>query len=142
MIDYQHLSEEYIKCYTDKSRIYMIRNYLKTYDGTQGKEVAFGLFPRQQLIKETRLQQVDFESEIRYGMKNISEATKYVESSRKEIYDIKKQLEVIFKDYPQYKDLLADFEKIEKELDRQEMEIIYLNKPIKVGIPINIKQII
>ena len=50
MIDYQHLSEEYIKCYTDKSRVYMITHYLKTFDGTQGKEVAFNLFPRQQLL--------------------------------------------------------------------------------------------
>ena len=50
MLDAQTLSEEYIKCYMDKSRIYMITHYLKTYDGTQGKEVDFGLFPRQQLL--------------------------------------------------------------------------------------------
>lgn len=48
MIDYKFLTEEYIKCYTDKSRIYMIQNYLKTYDATQRREVPFTLFPRQQ----------------------------------------------------------------------------------------------
>ena len=53
MVDYQHISEEYIKCYADKSRIYMIKNYLKTYDGTQGREVAFNLFPRQQILCKT-----------------------------------------------------------------------------------------
>ena len=48
MIDYAYLQQEYIKCLLDTSRIYMIRNYLKTYDATQRKEVAFELFPRQQ----------------------------------------------------------------------------------------------
>lgn len=48
MIDFKELSEEYIKCCSDKTRIYMITHYLKTYDGTKGKEVAFQLFPRQQ----------------------------------------------------------------------------------------------
>ena len=53
MVDIQKISEEYIKCYADKSRIYMITNYLKTFDGTQGREVAFGLFPRQQVLCQT-----------------------------------------------------------------------------------------
>lgn len=48
MIDYDKLRDEYVKCFTDKSRIYMIQNYLKTYDATQKKEVPFQLFPRQQ----------------------------------------------------------------------------------------------
>lgn len=48
MLDYQHLMSEYMKCYTDKSRVYMIQNYLKTYDATQRREVPFKLFPRQQ----------------------------------------------------------------------------------------------
>ena len=48
MIDYQHLVSEYAKCFIDKSRIYMIQNYLKTYDATQRREVPFKLFPRQQ----------------------------------------------------------------------------------------------
>lgn len=47
MIDYNYLSGEYIKCFQDKSRIYMITHFLKTYDATQGKEVLFSLFPRQ-----------------------------------------------------------------------------------------------
>lgn len=53
MINYQKLSEEYIKCYKDTSRIYMIRNYLQTLDGTQGKLVPFNLFPRQELLCRT-----------------------------------------------------------------------------------------
>ena len=48
MIDYNVLMTEYAKCYKDKSRVYMIQNYLKTYDATQRKEVPFNLFPRQQ----------------------------------------------------------------------------------------------
>ena len=48
MIDYQYLASEYVKCLSDTSRIYMIQNYLKTYDATQRREVPFKLFPRQQ----------------------------------------------------------------------------------------------
>ncbi len=48
IIDYDYLAEEFTKCFKDKSRIYMIQNYLKTYDATQRKEVPFNLFPRQQ----------------------------------------------------------------------------------------------
>ena len=48
MINYDYLQEEYAKCFLDKSRIYMIQNYLKTYDATQRKMVQFNLFPRQQ----------------------------------------------------------------------------------------------
>lgn len=48
IIDYDYLAEEFSKCYRDKSRIYMIQNYLKTFDNTQRKEVPFQLFPRQQ----------------------------------------------------------------------------------------------
>ena len=47
MIDGNTISEEFIKCYTDKTRIYMIENYFKTYDATQRKEVQYKLFPRQ-----------------------------------------------------------------------------------------------
>ena len=47
MIDFDKISEEYIKCLSDKTRIYMIRNFLKTYDATQKKEVQYELFPRQ-----------------------------------------------------------------------------------------------
>lgn len=48
MINYDYLQEEYAKCFIDKSRIYMIQNYLKTFDATQRKMVQFNLFPRQQ----------------------------------------------------------------------------------------------
>ena len=48
MADFQQLMMEYAKCYKDKSRIYMIQNFLKTYDATQRREVPFNLFPRQQ----------------------------------------------------------------------------------------------
>ena len=50
MIDYDFLSEEYLKCYFDKTRIYMIENYLKTYDATQRKMVPYNLFPRQKMF--------------------------------------------------------------------------------------------
>lgn len=48
IIDYDYLASEFTKCYKDKSRIYMIQNYLKTFDNTQKKDVPFKLFPRQQ----------------------------------------------------------------------------------------------
>ena len=44
MIDFQHIATEYAKCFMDKSRIYMIQNYLKTYDATQRREVPFKSF--------------------------------------------------------------------------------------------------
>ena len=47
MIDIGEISQEYIKCYSDKSRIYMIEHYFKTLDNTQKKEVPYILFPRQ-----------------------------------------------------------------------------------------------
>lgn len=47
MIDYSVLAEEYIKCVSDQSRIYMIEHFLKTYDATQRREVQYMLFPRQ-----------------------------------------------------------------------------------------------
>ena len=53
IIDYDYLAEEFTKCYKDKSRIYMIQNYLKTFDNTQRKEVPFKLFPRQQDLCST-----------------------------------------------------------------------------------------
>jgi hypothetical protein len=46
--DYDELTKEYAKCYADRSRIYMITHFLKTYDATQSKDVLFHLFPRQQ----------------------------------------------------------------------------------------------
>lgn len=48
MVDFDLLQQEYMKCFQDKSRVYMIQNYLKTYDATQKKQVPFKLFPRQQ----------------------------------------------------------------------------------------------
>lgn len=47
MLDLNYLAEEYVKCYSDKTRIYMIEHFLKTYDATQKKEVQYMLFPRQ-----------------------------------------------------------------------------------------------
>lgn len=53
MIDYDLLREEYVKCISDTSRIYMIEHYLKTYDATQKREVPFMLFPRQKDLCQT-----------------------------------------------------------------------------------------
>jgi hypothetical protein len=53
MADYTDISLEYVKCYQDKTRIYTIQNYLKTYDATQSKDVPFHLFPRQQELCKT-----------------------------------------------------------------------------------------
>ena len=53
MIDTSKIQEEYVKCALDKTRVYMIENYLTTYDATQSKDVAFHLFPRQQDLCKT-----------------------------------------------------------------------------------------
>lgn len=53
MFDANKIQEEYAKCYSDKSRIYLIQNYLTTYDATQSKDVPFHLFPRQQDLCRT-----------------------------------------------------------------------------------------
>ena len=53
IIDYDYLAKEYAKCYKDKSRIYMIQNFLKTYDNTAKRDVPFNLFPKQQELCRT-----------------------------------------------------------------------------------------
>lgn len=53
MIDFDELRKEYVKCASDRSRIYMIEHYLKTYDATRKKEVPFNLFPRQKDLCST-----------------------------------------------------------------------------------------
>lgn len=50
--DFNHLAEEYIKCISNKTRIYMIEHYLKTYDATQKRQVPYLLFPRQKYLCE------------------------------------------------------------------------------------------
>lgn len=52
MIDPKEFAQEYIKCYSDKSRIYFIEHYLTTFDGTEGRDVPFILFPRQKVYCE------------------------------------------------------------------------------------------
>jgi len=47
MYDIAQISEEYIKCLTDTSRVYMIEHYLTTFDMRKGRNVPFVLFPRQ-----------------------------------------------------------------------------------------------
>ena len=44
MIVSNDMAQEYVKAYTDKSRIYFIEKYLSTFDGTEGKNVPFILF--------------------------------------------------------------------------------------------------
>lgn len=53
IIDYDYLASEFAKCWKDKSRIYMIQHYLKTFDNTQRAMVPFMLFPRQQDLCKT-----------------------------------------------------------------------------------------
>lgn len=75
MIDFQKISEEYVKCYSDKSRVYMIKNYLTTFDGTQGKEVPFELFPRQQLLCKTLGNEENSVATTKYRQAGISTVT-------------------------------------------------------------------
>lgn len=50
MVSYEQMQIEYAKSYMDKSRIYFIENYLKTFNATEGKNVPFVLFPRQKVF--------------------------------------------------------------------------------------------
>lgn len=43
-------TELYVKSFKDKSRIFMIENFFKTYDATTRKEMPFKLFPRQKVF--------------------------------------------------------------------------------------------
>jgi len=47
MISQEKMVEEYIKCFNDKTRIYFIENYFKTFDASVGAMVPFKLFPKQ-----------------------------------------------------------------------------------------------
>lgn len=47
IVDYKIIQEEFAKCLSDNSRIYMIENFLSTYDMRKRKKVPFLLFPRQ-----------------------------------------------------------------------------------------------
>lgn len=49
MIDKKEMAQEYIKCYSDKSRTYFMEKYLSTFDGTEGRNVPFVVFPRQKV---------------------------------------------------------------------------------------------
>lgn len=50
MISNQQIGIEYSKCAKDKTRIYMIENYLTTFDATKNDTVPFKLFPRQKIF--------------------------------------------------------------------------------------------
>ena len=47
MYDINWISQEYVKCVSDTSRVYMIENFLTTFDMMKNKDVPFKLFPRQ-----------------------------------------------------------------------------------------------
>ena len=53
IVDFDYMRKEYVKCLMDKTRIYMIEHFLRTYDGTQKKEVQYLLFPRQKDLCST-----------------------------------------------------------------------------------------
>lgn len=50
MVDSNDMAQEYVKAYTDKSRIYFIEKYLTTFDGTEGRNVPFVLFQGRRYI--------------------------------------------------------------------------------------------
>lgn len=52
MIDKKEMAQEYIKAYSDKSRTYFMEKYLSTFDGTEGRNVPFAVFPRQKTYCE------------------------------------------------------------------------------------------
>ena len=44
---FQEMAFDYVKSYSDRSRIYFIEKYLSTYDENKGKNVPLVLFPKQ-----------------------------------------------------------------------------------------------
>lgn len=53
MLDFDKCREIYAKCVYDRSRIYMIGTFLKTFDATQSKMVPYELFPKQKELCRT-----------------------------------------------------------------------------------------
>lgn len=48
-----NIKEEYLRCFSDKTRKYFIENYLSTFNADERKEVPFKLFPRQVALLES-----------------------------------------------------------------------------------------
>lgn len=47
MLNFREIQQEYGRCYQDKTRIYFIEHYLKTFNATKGRLSPFVIFPRQ-----------------------------------------------------------------------------------------------
>ena len=62
--------EEYIKCLSDKSRIYFIENYLSTFNADERKEVPFKLFPRQKVYLKTLVGNDNIELDVSINYNN------------------------------------------------------------------------
>lgn len=50
MLDLQQIQEDYVKGYTDKTRIFFIEKYLSTFNAAKGRLTPFVLFPRQKVF--------------------------------------------------------------------------------------------
>ena len=86
---------------------------------------------RQELRQETYYEPIDYQNEIRRGIRDVNDAVRYIDDSRKSIADIKKEIDDKFRNYPEYYELKSEFEKIEVELDRQEKEIVYTQRLLR-----------
>ena len=86
---------------------------------------------RQELRSETYYEPIDYQNEIRRGIRDINDAVRYIDDSRKSITEIKKEIDDKFRNYPEYYELKSEFEKIEVELDRQEKEVIYTQRLLR-----------
>ena len=81
---------------------------------------------RQVTRQEVRRVPVDYSTEISRNLRNAYEASKYLTDARKDISEIKAEITDKYKNYPEYSDIIEDFEKLEVELDRQEKQLNYM----------------
>ena len=80
-------------------------------------------------VKETT--KVDYSRELQYSIRDAYEATSYLDKAKKDIKDIKKEVEQKYKNYPEYQEIVTEFDKLEVELARQEKElqtVLYLTR--------------
>ena len=79
-----------------------------------------------QTREQIRRVPVDYSTEINRNLRNAYEAVKYLTDARKDIKEIKKEITDKYKNYPEYSDIIEDFEKLEVELDKQEKSLNYM----------------
>ena len=79
----------------------------------------------------TEKTKIDYSRQIHYNIRDAYYAQDLLKKASKDIKDIKKEVEKKYSNYPEYQDIVTEFDKLEVELGRQEKEldqVLYLAK--------------